>query len=136
MSLKLHSSFSWWLGHFLEDFMKINNIHPKLVPCNSYASTYNKKLIVFRPFGAFTQRVRFCYYGAERDMIRTSCDENWEFNFNLFGGNNETENTIKIYNYFLNAPDSHSSNVYLNSSSIPSELKPFQPNPIYVPGEA
>ena len=69
-------------------------------------------------------------------MIRTSCDRGWEFNFDLFGGNNETENTIKMYNFFWAETNSHSSNAYLNSSSIPIELESIQPNPIYVPGEA
>ena len=69
------------------------------------------------------------------DIIRTSCDGGWEFNFDLFGGNNETENTIKIYNYFLNAPDSHSSNLYLHFSNIPAEFESFDRNPIYIPGE-
>ena len=67
-------------------------------------------------------------------MIRTSCDGGWEFNFDLFGGNKETDNTIKIYNYFLRA-DSHSSNLYLNVSNVPNEYEPFEPNPIYIPGE-
>ena len=69
------------------------------------------------------------------DIIGTSCDSGWEFNFDLFGGNNETENTIKIYNYFLNAPDSHSSNLYLNFSNISAEFESFDRNPIYIPGE-
>ena len=68
-------------------------------------------------------------------MIRTSCDGGWEFNFDLFGGNSETDNTVKIYNYFLRAQDSHSSNLYLNVSTVPNEYKPFKPNPIYIPGE-
>ena len=105
----------------------------QLPTCN--LQLFINRLTFFRPLGTFTKQLRFCYYGAARDIIGTSCNGGWEFNFDLFGGNNETENTIKIFNYFLNAPDSQSSNLYLNFSNVPAEFESFDPNPIYIPGE-
>jgi len=47
-------------------------------------------------------------------MIRDRCYLSWQPKFDLFGGNTDTKNTINIYNYYLNAASSHSSNLYLN----------------------
>ena len=69
-------------------------------------------------------------------MIRENCNNGWNLNFDLFGGNNETKNTIKIYNYFRVLNNGNSSNLFLNVTNLsPNDFRPIKPAAIYIPGE-
>ena len=69
-------------------------------------------------------------------MISENCNNGWNFNFDLFGGNNETKNTIKIYNYFRVLNNGNSSNLFLNVTNLsPNDFRPINPATIYIPGE-
>ena len=67
-------------------------------------------------------------------MIREKCDNEWKFNFQLFGGDNETQNTKKLYNYFL-SEQPPSSNLFTSAQNSSSVLQPNSPFIIYIPGE-
>ena len=89
---------------------------------------------MFRATDDFNSIQRFCWLPA-RDAILKECRE-WEINFNLYGGNNKTSNTIRLFNYVYNVVNNHSSNLFFHE--IKSNMK-FNKNmnipDIYLPGK-
>ena len=96
--------------------------------------------------GQFTNRVQFCYIkdygvlGNARGMIRTDClqHKDWIFNFNLYGGNKNTNDTIPLYCLF-NTKE-HATNLFLSRRSNISYVQTLNHSmvsyKIYIPGKA
>ena len=84
----------------------------------------------------FRSRIVFCWYFG-RDAIRKKCDRSWKFNFDLNGGNNETKNTIRLFNYFYNQGNIKSSNLFLDEKEINNSIfeKIDQLPDIFLPGQ-
>ena len=91
-----------------------------------------------RPFGSFTQRVKFCYAaaGARRSFSRIKCDAGWNSDFDLFGGTEDLNTTIKLYNYARIGSPSVASNLLLDDSITDKfTLSSNAINPIVIPGK-
>ena len=100
---------------------------------------YSKKYeYCFRVGNQFSTPVYFCWFRG-RDLLRAfgPCDPNspgWKPNFVLYGGLNQTRNTIAIYHYLNKRRARLSSNLFLRNDINLSHLE-LRPDTYYIPGK-
>ena len=88
----------------------------------------------FSQFQNFNHRIRFCYQNGV-DRTRSTCSGRWEENFELFVASTPSNNTIKIYNYFMYNPPIPGTTFFSLFDDTPSS-KPENNFPtIYIPGK-
>ena len=87
-------------------------------------------LRIFR--NEFSTKVYFCWV-AERDTIEQKlCDRGWNSNFELYGGSNQSGETITLYSYYHREPGS--TNLYLRNDVNDSMLN-FQQFQHHIPSK-
>ena len=84
--------------------------------------------------GRFNTTLYFCYI-APRDFIEAvPCHSGWSSNFELYGGINQSNETITIYNYVSGQDGQWSTNLFLrNDIDLPDYLFFHQVH--YIPGK-
>ena len=82
--------------------------------------------------------VKFCYH-THRDFLRNQCvvDDGWNQNFQLKGGSSQTSDTIRLYSYFNNLENKHSTNLFLRDDVNEPHLTSSDEytSPIFLPGK-
>ena len=84
---------------------------------------------------SFVQRVKFCYK-SEHDKIQDECVNNWESNFDLFGGTDNSSSVVAFYNYYCRGTiKKRSSILFLNIPNLDDDsCKCGSPKVILLPG--
>ena len=93
--------------------------------------------ICFRVRSQFSTPVHFCWF-VGRDFLQAfgPCESSrtgWMPNFILYGGTNQTRNTITVYEYVNTRPARFSSNLFLRNDINQSHLE-LRRDTYYIPG--
>ena len=91
-----------------------------------------------RPTSQFNTSQYFCFVAVGRDLRdltqRIACAYGWSSNFYLYGGTDNTENTIKLYGYGDLASGKLSTNLFLQNDIDNTNLMRRTNLNVYVPG--
>ena len=104
------------------------------------ASDYSDKELIetlfYRASGQFDTTQYFCYVPDRDITLNEECSHGFMPNFDLYGGTEETTDTITLYGYGYSGPSGYAGNLFLQNDVIETDFEQNLNTNVYIPGIA
>ena len=104
------------------------------------ASDYSDKELIetlfYRASGQFDTTQYFCYFRNQDITLNVECSHGFLPNFDLYGGTEETTDTITLCGYGYSGPGGYAGNLFLQNDVNEPNFRQDSSINVYIPGIA